>query len=364
MKGLRKLTYLDTYIKVFKWISTNTPYSVFLIFSVLLLIISIEFLLYSFNSDDKTPFLYDKTKIKNSYYEHSVYGLDPLLGWAIDTSKTNGRIIKKNSIYLENLDGESSDTLTIFITGGSTSDIIILSYNWPILLFKKLKEEGLNFKIYVGAIGGFGLSQEVLKLIRDGLKIDDLDIHISYFGANEFEDNYVTPYENDLYNNLSSNSSYLPNIFRVINKYILKKKKPYITPRILENEAVSTYNNLKIMKSISSDYGYIFIPIFQPVVGLGGLYDAYEKYNLEKINGREEIKKMTAIYRNNYYSLINMNNYNKLNVLDFTNLFDNINEYPFYDDCHVKRNLQYIISDSIYNVLFQRVDRDSFISKK
>lgn len=80
--------------------------------------------------------------------------VDLLLGWAMTKNQLKKRNLqtKHNNVYFENIIPNCKDTLIIYISGGSTSDVGLMDYNWPALFFKKLKEKKICVQLYVGAV--------------------------------------------------------------------------------------------------------------------------------------------------------------------------------------------------------------------
>lgn len=337
-------------------------YKVYVFVAVGLIIALLEVSAYFINTD-KLPLFYDKResagKRSYSYVEHFYFALDPLLGWSIDPGQVKEPLrVINNCIYLENLEGVSKDTLVLFISGGSTSDIVLQDYNWPAKLFEKFKEQGIKCKIYVGGVGGYGTSQETLKLLRDGLDIPDLKYHISYFGANEMKESaYTSKYEYDLYRNVTKKDrsrTYLPNLSRWIDNVLYRKSVIRVLYAESKPQPFQTLKNLKIMQSLSESHGYKFIPILQPVLGMGGI-DSYEKFDLNGIMDKSFFDHNKNRYQSFYRPfLAEVSSYQGL--YDFTDIFQNVEDFPFTDDCHVKEIYQHMISDKIYEMFFSAED--------
>lgn len=317
---------------------------------------------------EKKPFLYNSTHVEQLDHPSKMKGLhfgyDPLLGWTIDPSKNNIGGFENNSVYLENIEGEN-EPIVLFITGGSTSDIIYENYSWPYELFKKMKKNNIRCKIYCAGTGGYGTSQEFLRLVRDGMEIEDLDYHISYFGVNEINEPYDTTiakytaissysseYEYNIYKLAMGERSYklLPNIMQSIQNVF--SENFYVTPLSFKRAHEQTIRNLLYMKSLSINH-HEFIPILQPAIGVGGLSDAFEKYNLKSYSNAEYINRCSEQYLYFYNNFYKDTTKIGFKVHDFTNVFNDLNKYPFWDDCHVLKEYSHIISDSVFHLIMK-----------
>jgi len=304
--------------------------------------------------DEQVSIVYAKNNRGNHLNKYKYTEIDPLLGWAMPKSELNKKNIesKYNCAVLRNIINTKSDTLIIFITGGSTSDIALFSYNWPSYLFKKLIGKNINIIIFNGAVAGYGSSQELLKFVRDGLSTSP-EIYISYSGANEnVEPYYVSGYSYELFSNYKNNfrreSFILPNLVFLIKKTfhlernnISLKQNPKIVPseQWLKNES--------IMNSISESKNIKFYGILQPVAGIA---------NLKPNENNTDIDNRINEYQDFYPKIKSDLLKNKPNYLfDFTNIFNKI-EKPFLDDCHVKEEYQHIIADSLFQLIIKDIN--------
>lgn len=253
--------------------------------------------------------------------------IDPLLSWTHnpDLIQKQGYYYKTNCILLSNAK-VSTDTFKIYISGGSTSDLMFDEKNWPIQLIKKYANQNQTVLIYVASVGGYHSGQEYLKLIRD-IEIIQPDIHISYSGANEIHNTgYYTYYENRLLENLISSPSvgFLPN-FRKIFKTRSTKVELYRG----EEKGVFEFwkQNILLMHSIAEIYNYKFISIIQPVIYYGS--------NMENPEFDSSLYKEYKKDYDNFYPLaISFAEQTKF-VHDFTTIFANDDNIVFKDDCHL-----------------------------
>jgi hypothetical protein len=270
--------------------------------------------------------------------------IDPLLGWATseeDANELNYKL-EKNTIVLSYQENNCDSFLTIYISGGSTSDLMYDNNNWPLFLFESLKKEGICVKVYVAATSGYSTGQEYLKLIRDYNEILP-DIHISYNGANESEyPSYVSLYEIQFYNENIFFNYLMPNFFKLLlRKNLIKIEGNYLYNKMFEAHDFWIKNNL-LMKNHADLYNYKFYSILQPVRGYSG----------------QKMDKKTDRYKNEYFfhNIIQFTNFypKAINtasehnfITDLTKVFENIDEEVFHDDCHLKSYFQEGVAEKI-----------------
>lgn len=328
-----------------------------LIFLLVILTVSLLELLAYWGNGDKEPLFYNNALLKeeeDEFFRDYHFSLDPLLGWGIDSLKIKGARMKNNCIYLENLEGSSEDTIVILITGGSAADIIYQNYNWPVGLFNQFKQEGIKCKMYVGAVAGYNTNQELLKSLIDGLGIDNIDYHISYFGVNENSgQGYITEYEYAIYKDVlngEKKSPILPNIFAFMRNLIYNDTEVNLASNRHSNQN-ATIANLKIMRSISRDNNFQFIPILQPSLGVGSSENDFTRFNLKDSSDAEGLLGAMELHQESYRMFYEAVDSIDFVYYDFTNIFQNVDVYPFIDDCHVKEKYQYLVSNKIYDII-------------
>lgn len=318
-----------------------------LLFSVLILF-SIELLsfLYLKKHHRSCKLVYQKAS-KNSYENKlKLYNvLDPLLGWSINYDAIESKYFttKNNSIYFENISSSCNKPFKIYISGGSTSDLTFDKKNWPFFLVDLMMQQKICFELYLAAVGGYNSGQELLKIVRDVDEINP-DLHISYSGANEVEDaGLVSNYEYTLFENLlhPSISGWLPNIRTLIN---LKRKDIKVTLKPKNQSLPSDFwqRNVEKMNAIAIYNNYEFIGVLQPVLLHSNQISADQKEKYHQV-----LKDFNLFYLNTKYFSKEVDN-----ILDFTTIFQNIDENPFLDDCHLKDiKYQKMVADSIFTLI-------------
>lgn len=275
---------------------------------------------------------------------------DPLLGWAMTAEQLKKRdlTLQNNCIYFENILSESRDTLDIFITGGSTSDVGLMADNWPAKLADILKKENRCFRMYVGAVGAYSSGQEVLKLLRDGIPLQP-DIHISYCGANEVENPYfVSTFEQHFYERTftqAQTSKLFPNLVYLLREKLgINRKSMQLKAAPQTNPVAQWQQNMHTMKVLADGNNYLFMGILQPVAGIG---------KIQQYSQDEGTTYHVAQYKSFYPEALRQAR-NRAYLRDFTNIFDTI-EMPFFDDCHVKEAYQHIPAEAVYQEMMSLI---------
>jgi hypothetical protein len=301
-------------------------------------------------SGDTKPFFLDIYSLQNVSYEKlEGYGfdvIDPLLGWGSSEKTIRGRgyQVQERMAVLETK-CKCEDTLTVLITGGSTSDIVLHPENWPNRLVELFEQDHRCARLVVAATGGYNSGQELLKLIRDGLKIRPA-IHISYSGVNDcIYSDYVSKYEGALFKKLkgvNTSTALLPNTYYYLNQNQLLPTKMQLYQWPNQNPVDFWLGNMQSMKALAIQNKYNFVGILQPANGIGKQKD-------EEFQGQNQ--NYISIYKK-YYPQFKVNVGKNLDYLiDFTSIFDTCKGKVYLDDCHVEASYQRLIADHVFRAI-------------
>lgn len=274
---------------------------------------------------------------------------DPLLGWAMtkEQLEAKGWKLTNNCIRLEHVEPGAKDTLVIFVTGGSTSDLGMDPGNWPIRLFEKLKARRQSFILYDGAVAAYGSSQEVLKLLRDGLPLKP-DIHISYNGANEYQNPYfVSPHEQAFYRQAlfaAQAGPVLPKTIFLLRELLGLDKSTMVLKAYPVSDGVESWKrNMATMETLARGNDYRFIALLQPVVGIGQVRDTKHDPNVQPVLQEYQHFYPGALEHARQAPYIG----------DLTHLFDDVGDRAFRDDCHILPEYQERVADTVLQVLIR-----------
>lgn len=262
---------------------------------------------------------------KNAIQKVDYCETDPLLGWSISDFK---QFQQENGDLILSFKAEAADKIDIYISGGSTSDLLYDSLNWPHYLLKECRKENIPVKIRIAAVAGYNTGQELLKLITtENYKPD---IHISYAGANEIEHpDYVSLYESEIFQEKTSSKApiFLPNTISFIrskmNAGISIKTRQVLSPYRFWKE------NIFKMNQLAKGGEYVFYAVLQPVAGF-------------RNKKPTALPKGAANYIRSYptfYKKASLLSQKQSFILDLSGVFEKENRSVFEDDCHLKDSI-------------------------
>ena len=263
--------------------------------------------------------------------------IDPLLGYSrsadINGFKIMGKYDEKNP--------------NILCLGGSTTDYSFFEIkSWPYFLTELLKEDNIKLNVLNGGIVSYTSSQELLKLIRDGLELEPFLV-ISYSGAN------------DLVGFPMMGNEYLYRVWRQMESSMVENDLSSLETSehlSVSYGAVSQlepaeywYRNEMMMCNICRGFSIPFIGILQSgsYIRNANSHSIYEQRVLNYRTNREYIEQQFKRAK----QLVNASN--EQNILDFTALFDKC-QNVFADDFHVFEQGNEIIAESIYKILKEK----------
>ena len=242
----------------------------------------------------------------------------------------------------------------IGILGGSTSDINgYCEKSWPEILLELIQQRGYRAELLCAANIGFNSSQELMILERD-LLIRNIDIVISYSGANDYINALQTkrffhPYQVELFDYIYKKN------YSVGEFGVMTNNKDYLSDKLDCDPSRRWIMNEMIMHSICETFGVAFFAFIQPWLfsnimktsfqsNIRGCFDIEgSKTNIEKYNNYIEDVRLHA---------------NKFEwIRDYSKKFDNEETDAFFDTYHLNCNGNYSIASSIMD------DIEPFIKK-
>lgn len=262
--------------------------------------------------------------------------VDPFLGYARSTCQNGFKCMSSYNAGSRNL----------ICLGGSTTDYSSLGVkSWPEYLSDVLFRNELHWNVWNGGVCGYTSSQELLKLIRDGLEINP-SLVISYSGYNDlqFSPSLGNTYIYDIWEKAVSIDIKKETLCSLPEKSL---KVSYGSKTHLDS-AEYWYRNENIMSNICEGFGIHFIAILQPSVYTGSSACAFHNKKLFQLRKtKEQYLRQSEKMKN----LVRMGP--KDNILDFTALFDTYNDI-YFDACHVFEHGNKIIAEAIYQTLQDR----------
>lgn len=138
------------------------------------------------------PFLwrpYEQTILGQDQFREAYRTLDPHLAFTYGKNSPKLDVVRQKYAWLDGfvVYGDPSKGMQrpiILALGGSTTDGVKFPNSWPEQLARILKERNIPGTVINGGIGGYTSSQELFKLIRDGLEFQP-NIVISLNGVND-----------------------------------------------------------------------------------------------------------------------------------------------------------------------------------
>lgn len=224
----------------------------------------------------------------------------------------------------------------IVVLGGSTSDCGYNTTirNWTEWLAIILRDKGYDAEIWSGGIQGYASSQELLKLIRDGLLLKP-DLVISFSGINDATGIGVIKGH--------------PMIMRNI-KYLLKEEENEVEYGLYNHEQPSSIwlTNMKLMKSICEAFDISFLGVLEPFP----FYDTRNKLDaFANIFFEEDVQ--YRIFR--FYDEVKKRMVEEKNLIDLSNLLVDRSDMV-YDYIHCDERGNRLIAESIekYISIFEK----------
>lgn len=205
----------------------------------------------------------------------------------------------------------ASLTRPIILTlGGSTTDPLNYSSSWPEELASILVNEQIPGTVINGGVGGYSTSQELLKLIRDGIELDP-DLVITYNGVND-RDGYgplphpmVHKYQREVLRGLSEKrpSPFLPNtvsLFLSFGNQDKNKIRYTLGTETKKNRGEWYARNHLLMNAVAQAENIKYLGVLQPNAYVGN----YEWADVFEREGRSE--KYKAQIRSLYQQVENL----------------------------------------------------------
>lgn len=232
---------------------------------------------------------------------------DPLLGYA-----------RMDDIEGFKIHGNPKAEKRIVILGNSVSDYSSSNIKaWP-EFFYEIYGKNKDIAVYNGAISGYFSSQELFKLLRDGIKIDP-DIVITLTGINEAAAK----------KRAEDTTFYSTYLIHQIEKNIPINKKLGLGLEDKRCPSAIWYDNMKMMEAICNLKGSAFFCFLQPSLHYGKyLMSQMEKQLLDMTYTKEQNEAYTEFFEE-AVSFIK----NEKRMYDFTMVFEDM-EGILYDHCH------------------------------
>lgn len=254
---------------------------------------------------------------------------------ALDLNLGYTYIMDKRHPGFQVLGMDKESDYRIVLLGGSTTDGWLYEFkSWADFLYEKCK--GYHVTIFNGGISGYTSTQELVKLLRDGITLNP-DMIIVYDGVNDAWGNYRhKPYS----------FTYLESVFlAAAGQEILSQINNMYTD---DREGFDIWiENVQMMHAIAQSRGIKFLSFLQPML--------CSKKKCSLTSGEKTIIRENTIWNKEYVSeqmkfrrLAKERGIEELYdyMYDLSDLFDE--EDVYIDDCHVHESGNKIIADKIW----------------
>lgn len=285
---------------------------------------------------------------------------DPNLGFATISEESQ----YPGFLTYEYLDEKSESFLTIVTLGGSTTTAhCVRNRPWSYYLSEKLKENQIAHRIYCGGNDSYSASQELQRLIRDGVFLRP-DIVISYSGANNMEgsfsvlENYpfIHLFQKELFEWMEGIRAIQ---LKAVGTGLLIEKKVNYGVRQEQSNASFWHEQIKMMQAICAYRKIRFFSFLQPVFFNKARYGKRERtlladygFFIEKSTNQILVENESAM--NRLRSAVQfMEEAKKINEEWFFDLSGALDESQnvYMDNCHLYEEGNRIIAEYIFDVI-------------
>jgi len=256
------------------------------------------------------PFLwrpYEQTILGRDQFREAYRTLDPHLAFTYGKNSPKLAVVRQKYTWLDGfvVYGDISKGLqrpVILALGGSTTDGVKFPNSWPEQLARMLKERNIPGTVINGGIGGYTSSQELLKLIRDGLEFQPT-IVITLNGVNDAL-NYglpghlmVQPYQENVMKVAigDEDGRWFPNTVTLFRRAFPKSTDIDYTLGLTSNRPrASLYRkNVELMNVTCISQGCKFYDVIQP---FSFFNSRHARPNPESV-GTDFINSVTTLYQ-------------------------------------------------------------------
>jgi lysophospholipase L1-like esterase len=264
--------------------------------------------------------------------------------------------------------GNWDEAKTRIITlGGSTSDAFFADYSdmyisWTEMLHRRLQNSVTDISVAGAGIVAYSSSQELLKLVRDIIPLRP-SLVISFSGVNDFLKFSATE-------NLPADSQERKNhhrrpflaysterLFRGIHEAAIRGEINVDTGNVCYGvcnnyDAVTFWIDImRMMYSMGLEFGFRFLGILQPnnVTYRSGEMREFHTWGRDVFEQRKmEYDRARKLVRNHSY------------LLDYTNIFNELDEDPYLDGAHVMPTGNRAIAEQVHKDILRMGLLDNF----
>lgn len=236
----------------------------------------------------------------------------------------------------------------IVLLGNSATDPLFYPQkSWAEMFWEKCRSDQIDTVIYNGAVTDYNSSNELIKLLRDGLLLEP-DIVVSYSGFIDFRE-YVSEYPYINLNLMRTSEKWEEETGKEVVFGIKDKRSAY--ERWIKNE--------EMMYQICQMHGIAFYGILQPWIG-SECGEGCEKLQIWSDNyWQVSFPQFDRLINNarEFISNIKFDVAKKTWLYDFTHIFSEIDDTDIYfDSIHVNERGNQIIAQEIKKVVQSKIE--------
>jgi hypothetical protein len=259
---------------------------------------------------------------------------------------------------------KEDDSYRIFVVGGSTTISLRApsdDVTHPGFLQELFNNSELDFKVEVINAGtpSFASIQE-LSTVENKLVDFNPDLIIIYDGVNDLNLPYgYTPSKTSLHAKIADGfNRYLPFwetipvTYHIFNNIGQEEQSFHFDSSTATQKAQFWKENLKKICQIGNEHNFDVVILLQPILGTGSKQlTEYEQHQLDLFDHESVLKS----YQEFADELINLEE-SCTQVKDFRNIFDSYNETIYFDNAHIKYQLNEVIAENIFNTTYPIIE--------
>lgn len=240
---------------------------------------------------------------------------------------------------------ECLDNYKIAVLGGSTTDGTLFPFkSWPEIMFDQICND--KIVVYNAGVSGYTSAQELIKLIRDIIRLKP-NMIIVYDGYNDTSETNACPgrYFEFTYlkQALDFAKKHMNRDWDFIAKDSGEEESKDVLPVVGNFE--NWLMNVEMMHAIAKDRGIKFYSFLQPMLSNKKLLTSAEEgimFEIEKFQGLQQTVLMGKEFRRKIQDVVESHSY----ICDLSYLFDNYDDV-YMDICHVRESANRIIATEI-----------------
>ncbi len=255
-----------------------------------------------------------------------------------------------------NYTGEDNE-YRILTLGGSTTVHGCGNHKcWSEFLYEKVRSLKNSVVVINGGMSGYGVKQEFLKFVRDGLSFKP-HMLITFNGFNDVNCSYMadglpymSKYGKKVFDHIETNGEFAVDTLQLRNasKFLHGIEQD-------KQDCDNWIEGIKNIYAIAKVHGIEYYGFLQPMLGTGKsiighhLQKIINDINLEQMSHNESLKRMQTFYES-VSSFVNSSCY----MHDLSSIFDGKRDM-YYDICHATEAGNEVIAEAVFKLIRNRL---------